>query len=556
MSRRAASVLASCALLLTHCTSDGHGNSNDGGHGSDHDGSPGASGGSPSSAGGGGRSATGGRPGGEASAGGSTPTSDATDGRDATPELGKPGCGLPNAAFCDTFDAPAQIRGRGGELDATLWGASRMHGQLSITRSMGIGMALIPECRLGMSTRVWPDGDTLICDPTPDVSSHHLLVGAASQNYGQNGYRIRRPFDFANRTGTIVFDATVNLLSPLQGWVSLAITEDAISMPGYSILGNDEGSIIPKNAVEIHFANYGDQTRLSVRNVQVFEDYVDTVYVPPQGTTTAPSFQAGKLNHFEAQISEDSIRVTITQPSADGVTFGAPVFDYTVTRRLPFSRGYVHLSVHNHAMLKYTQPGGQVPSIIDATVAQLDNVGFDGPVIGHFREYEVPDALVKFNGPEFWEIHDPYNPDDTGYDIGWFVADASNGPRHVLHLQNVDPSNVTSARLSFSAYMPPPSTGTTAAADYTFRARLNGKAWLERRLSAAEAAFFTAGPTTVDPSGAPVGGPGSQGRFALMIDVPKEDLVTGDNTIEFVSANIPMSYPPLVCNVDLLLETT
>jgi hypothetical protein len=553
MSLRAASLLALSALLLTHCSSE-DGSSNDG-SGGVHGGSPDAAAGSPSSAGGGGRTATGGRPGGSANVGGSTPSSGAGGGGDATPELGRPGCGLANAAFCDTFDAPAGARGRGGELDATLWSASRMHGQLSTTRAMGIGMALIPECRPGMPTHVWPEGDTLICDPTHDVSSHHLLVGAASQNYGQNGYRIRRPFDFANRTGTIVFDATVNLLSPLNGWVSLAVTEDPISMPGYSIHGNDEGSIIPKNAVEVHFANYGDQSKLSVRNVHVFENYVDTVHVPAQGTTTAPPFQAGKLNRFEVQISEESIRVTITAPSADGVTFGAPVFDYTVTRHVPFSRGYVHLSVHNHAMLKYTQPGGQVPSILDATVAQLDNVGFDGPVIGHFREYEVPDALVKFSGPGFWEIPDPYNPDGTGYDIGWFVADASKGPRHVLHLQSVDPSNVTRARLSFSVWMPPLSTGTTAAADYTFRARLNGKAWLERRLSAAEAAVFTAGPTTVDPSGTPVGNPASQGRFASMIDVPKEDLVAGDNTIEFVSANVPMSYPPLVCNVDLVLDT-
>jgi hypothetical protein len=246
--------------------------------------------------------------------------------------------------------------------------------------------------------------------------------------------------------------------------------------------------------------------------------------------------------------------VTITQPSADGVTFGAPVFDYTVTRHLPFSRGYVHLSVHNHAMLKYTQPGGQVPSVVDATVAQLDNVGFDGPVIGHFREHEVPDALVKFNGPEFWEIPDPYNPDHTGYDIGWFLDDASRGPRQILHVQNVDPSDVNKARLSFSAWMDFASRGSTPA-EFTFRARLNGKGWLEHRLSAAEAAFYSPGPTTVDPSGAPVGGPGSQGRLAMMIDVPKEDLVAGDNTIEFVSANVPMSYPPLVCNVDLLLET-
>ena len=106
--------------------------------------------------------------------------------------------------------APPRLHGRAGELDSAFWGAGRSKGQLSTTRAMGIGMAVIPECRPGVSTHVWPDGDTLICDPTADVASHHLLVAAAAQNYGQNGYRIRQPFDFAGRTGKIVFDATVN----------------------------------------------------------------------------------------------------------------------------------------------------------------------------------------------------------------------------------------------------------------------------------------------------------------------------------------------------------
>jgi len=39
-------------------------------------------------------------------------------------------------------------------------------------------------------------------------------------------------------------------LSPLRAWVSFAVTEDPIPVPGYSILGNDEGSVIPRNAVE------------------------------------------------------------------------------------------------------------------------------------------------------------------------------------------------------------------------------------------------------------------------------------------------------------------
>jgi hypothetical protein len=39
------------------------------------------------------------------------------------------------------------------------------------------------------------------------------------------------------------------------------------------------------------------------------------------------------------------------------------------------------------------------------------------------------------------------------------------------------------------------------------------------------------------------------------MDVPVADLVPGRNTVEFVTANVPTSYPPFVCNIDLLLKT-
>jgi hypothetical protein len=465
----------------------------------------------------------------------------------STPKIGKAGCGFEAAAFCDTFDAPSARQGRAGELDRLFWSAGRNQGQLSTTRAMGIGMAVIPECRPGMSTHVWPDGDTLICNPTSSVASNHLLVATAAQNYGQNGYRIRQPFDFANRTGKIVFDAAVNLLSPLHGWVSPAITEDPIAVPGFAIRGNDEGSIVPRNAVEVHFANFGDYTRMSVRNVQIFRDYVDTVHEPPQASS-APAFEPGKLQHYEFSISEQGIEVTVTPHSEDGVAFGAPEVRFKVDATIPFSRGYVHVSVHNHAMLKYTQPDSQ-PEILDATVAQIDNVGFDGPVIGNYREYEVPDALVKFNEP----LGDPYNSENVGYDIGYVVQDAAEGPKQVLRFNGVDTSNVASARLAFTVWLN--FSGASAFDQFAFRARLNGKRWLERKFSPAEIRFFTEGPTVIDPKGAPVGDPASQGRLALMIDVPLEDLVSGENTVEFVTANIPTSYPPLVSNVDLVMGT-
>jgi hypothetical protein len=478
----------------------------------------------------------------DAGSGGGLGASDAQAPNDP-PKIGAPGCGFAVAAFCDTFEGPAKVRGRGGELDPVFWSAGRMQVQQSTTRSMGIGMAVIPACRSGVSNHVWPNDDSLICEPTADLASEHLLVAVAAQNYGQNGYRIRQPFDFAGRTGKIVFDATVAPLSPLHGWISLAITEDPISMPGYSIQHNDEGTIIPKNAVEVHFMNAPGDTGIDVRHVHVFRDYVDTVYAPPSITPAA--LKQGKLNHFELSVSQQGVEARITPYSDDGVHFAAPSFTYKVDASLPFSRGYVQLSVHNHATLKYTM----APNSVDASVARIDNVGFDGPVLSHFREYEVPNALVKFSEP----LSDPYNTDNIGYDIGYIVQDAAKGPKQTLHFQGVDTSNIKSAKLSFSTWMDFLTQGQRD--QYAVRARVNGGAWLERKLSAAEAVFFTTGPTTVDPNGAKIGDPGSQGRFAFVIDVPPDQLAAGDNTVEFVSANIPTGYPPGVCNIDLVLET-
>jgi hypothetical protein len=482
---------------------------------------------------------------------------DAFDPNDSPPKIGEPGCGFATAAFCDTFGAPSVVRGRAGELDTIFWSAGRMQGQLSTTRAMGIGMALIPECRPGMTNHVWPPDDTLICHPTFDLSSGHLLIAAAAQNYGQNGYRIRQPFDFAGRTGKIVFDASMDPLSPLWGWVSLAITEDPISMPGYSIINNDEGSIIPKNAVEVHFVNSGSTDLITVRNIQVFKNYVDTVYEPP-GSAQPVSRATGKVNHFEVSVSQSQVEVRITPHSEDGVTFGDATFVYAQPLSIPFTRGYIHLSLHNHATLKYTQPDSNAPAIVDAAIARVDNVGFDGPVVSNWREYEVPDSLVQFTEPNFQPFVDPYNPQNAGVDIGYVVGDAADGPKQTLTFKGVDPANATRARVAVSWWVNFLSASGTPA-NYTLRARLNGKDWHDRKLTAEEAAFFGEdpgqGPTTLDPGGKPIGDPGTQGRLGVLIDVPVEDLVPGDNTIEFVTANVPTDYPPIVCNIDLVLGT-
>jgi hypothetical protein len=448
---------------------------------------------------------------------------------------GGPGCGLTSAAFCDTFDAPAPAssQGRAGELDATKWAAGRLDVQLPTGNgcAWGIGPATLPACRPGLPAQVLPDQDTLICNANTDITNPYLLVATAAQNYGENSYRIRQPFDFTSRTGTIVFDAQAYMVQ-LEGWISLDVTEDPINAPGYAIGGagvnNDEGSLLPRNAFELQFSNdcagYAPAPSFSVEAVHVFNDYVDTVLSPTTPTCLATA--QGQLSHFEVSVSETHIEVSATPISSDGVTFEPLVLLYSTDVSLPFSRGYVHITTHNHATIKYSTGNS-----LDAWVAEWDNVGFDGFIISNWREYEVADALTP--GTDAWDRTGP------NVSIGYRIADASMGPAQTLHLSGVDLTGVTSAQLSLSSYYnvqttPLPST-------YVLQYRFNGGAWRNRLLTTGEIGILTGG--------------NSQGTIGQMLDVTLSDLVQGDNTLEFVTMNVDQSYPPAVGNIDLVLQT-
>jgi hypothetical protein len=447
---------------------------------------------------------------------------------------GGPGCGLPAAAFCETFDAPSSHQGRAGELDSRRWSAGRLAPQLPTGNgvAIGIGPGTLPACRAGLPTTVLPDQDTLICDPSSDIQSEHLLVVAAAQNYGQNSYRIRQPFDFAGRTGTIVFDAEGFIQSALLGWISLDVTEDPINAPSFSIgapgVNNNEGSLIPRSGFEVHFQNtcagYAQPPTFSVSKIDVFDDYVDTPVSPPTPPVCLATLE-GKLNRFKITVSQTKIEVYATPASTDGVSFDAPQLLASADVALPFSRGYVQITTHNHATIKYSPQNA-----MDAWVARWDNVGFDGPVVSSSREYELPDALTP--GMNAWNRPGPV------VSVGYVVNDAAKGPAAPLTFHGVDLAGVTTARLSLSSWY----LGQGGApATYVLRYRLNGKAWHDRPFTPGELATFTSSH--------------SQGQLGQIVDVPSADLVQGDNTIELVTVNVPQSYPPAIANVDLVLST-
>lgn len=389
-----------------------------------------------------------------------------------------------------------------------------------------MGPATLPPCRADLPDQVLPDDDSLICDADQQIQSRHLLVAVGSQNYGQNSYRIRQPFDFADRTGKIVFDAE-GFMPRLVGWPSIAVTEDPTPIPGYSLgpetVVNDEGSVAPRSGFLVVFHNCQDN-RIGVRVIDVMQDYLETPFTsedcPIEG-------EQGYLNHFEVTVSQSRIEVYGTTYSEDGVTFGEAQLLHAADVDLPFSRGYVHITVHNHASLKYSADG--LGKLYDAWFGRWDNVGFDGPIVENWREYEAPDSLVP--GMDGHSLPGPV------MNVGYRVADESTGPSDVIEFQDVDLKDAVSARLTFGSWY----RADENAADFMLKYRFNGGEWRERPLTDGELALLESYK--------------SQNALSQVIDVPLEDLVEGTNTLEFVTVNVPQDYPPAVSSLDLILTT-
>ena len=432
----------------------------------------------------------------------------------------RPDAGSLQAAFCDTFDAPAGAKTRAGELDPKKWSAARfcnIGGPSSDDEAVAIGPATIPACRTGLPAKALPSADALICDATDNVHNNHLLVLTAAQNYGQNSYRIRQPFDFTDRTGTIVFDVEGHNVGN-QGWVSLEITEDPAPAPSFTLQQNFENGSIPRNGIEIHLDNVCGGDNVGIYYLFVYDDYHQDLVVTDTGICVPAG--AGKLNHFEVKLSKTRVEVRGTPASSDGVTFGPAVLLAAKDIALPFSRGYVHLTTHNHATLKYSN------QTVDAWTARWDNVGFDGPAItSGWREHE---AL------------DPLQPTANGkINVAWRVAKDSDGPAQKIEIPAVDLTGVTRARLALQHWTYHP-VGSPSPVDYSLDYRLNGHAWRHRALTPSERRMMTDVPNA--------------GTLSLMLDVDVADLKSGANTVEFTTTNASPPLIPVVLNIDLVLD--
>jgi hypothetical protein len=441
-------------------------------------------------------------------------------------------CGLTSAAFCDTFDeGPTAIRGRGGDLNPAIWSAARLApSDFNGSVVDPVTAAPIPACKASFpQTSVYPPDDTLICDPSSALSAQ-LMTAIAIQNYGNNSYMIRQPFDFANRTGKIVFDVDAVSKSSLATYVEIDLTEDPVPAPTFREYENFESGPVPRNGLMMKLSdNCGSSgTSIKLGNVMVYTNYAPST-LTPVGSTSCATTKQGSLNHFEIQVSQQHVDVYGSDYSTDnGQTFPNFRKIYSANLSLPFTRGYVHVSARNHASVKY----GFGPD----WVYHWDNIGFDGPVVTGWRTYEVPNngTTSTLNGQSIRNLGYLLLDGTTGKPAG--VYDPVNRLTP-FQFQGVDLSGMTGARLSLNTFFN--TISHTANSTWGLKIRFNGGTWRDRLLTATEVqAINTAG---------------SAGNMMLLVDVPVADLVSGTNSLDMLPLNAPMDYPPAVANIDLIL---
>lgn len=485
----------------------------------------------------------------------------------------KPGnCGFDEPAFCEDFEAGPRAGGRSGELDPARWSVTRgiPGSSANFDDAMRIGPALIGQCRADLSdTRVLPDDDVLVCDPISTIASRHALGTAAAQNYGLSHYRIRQPFDFSGRTGTIKLDMDLTN-NGLGGWPALIIAGDPSQAPSFDWQERGSG---PKNGVEIEFGTGWCNTPGTLQLiVYSFSDYRQTSHIPSFDCNNPHAVTAPEtLSHVEVYLTERHLEVWTSDAavgSAEPLNF-QKLWEGDLD--LPFSRGYVSLALRNHATMKYW--------LGSAASVRWDNVGFDGPKLLDVRDYSAPDSLLPYQGLPGchgdgsadcrWEgdviaafpeeagrvacAMTNCSYEGEGRSVGYVLPNENepDAPAASLDFSGVALGSATRARLVMGISYPW-FEWNGVSHEPTFMSllyRVNGGEWHERYVDESEAnAFIDYFPE--------LGGAGaSSGLLNQAVELELAELRDGDNRIELRSAHTwTGTYRVTMTGADLVLD--
>jgi hypothetical protein len=424
-------------------------------------------------------------------------------------------------ALCETFDHPAGIGNRSGELDGTLWGVSRQLGATNFGQGQYNAVAGAIMQRCGRDVHVVPPNDVAICGGR--------LVEAVNDNGSVTSLAMypKQPFDIAGRTGTIVFDVSDDSQGSHRVWPELWYTDQPVPDPfvHFSSLQS-----VPINGFGVRFAAFcppnvpGCGVRficpdepanvgvVTVDSAVVVNNYVSddsftdvhkgTISVKDVGCVRASS-GPGDMNHFELRVSQNRIDVFGTDA---GKT--APLRKIAVisNMKLTLTRGLIWLEdAHYNA----DKEGFGAPQGIHTFT--WDNVGFDGPVLPRDLAFDVLDRL------------EPVGP---LLNLGWAVSPADPKPLSLSVPGVYNVASASAALLTFNL-----STYNKVAVKY----RVNHGKWLTQPWPFG--ACYTQNSTVLC------------GAKTIAVPVNLSDIKTGTNTVAFKTTDEAAIY-----NVDLVLR--
>ena len=245
-----------------------------------------------------------------------------------TGPAGAAGCGLASAAFCETFETPAP-GGNGGDLDETKWAVSRWgigynHGQTFYrpVASTQSGYDVSATFCGAPFSNIAVLQDFKFCNGVDGkgVASKqlHEVIQDGGDNIYVNSMMTRQPFDFAGRTGTIVWDVDAKIFPRNDGhgwWTEMWISEDPGPLPYQQNFPSVDS--VARNSFGLVFqgTNYWEGCNKAKMMNGVTAAIVSNNYNTRDLISFTDMFKApyncfkvadSKLNHFELRINTDT----------------------------------------------------------------------------------------------------------------------------------------------------------------------------------------------------------------------------------------------------------
>ena len=341
-------------------------------------------------------------------------------------------CGLTQAAFCDTLSQPTvnPAGDREGDLNAQVWGVSRElafdnvgQGQYSAAvRSLQVTGSCPPHL-------VTIETDIVVCNGLlNDVVNDNPDITPANENQENGNGTVtslamypKQPFDFAGRTGKVVFDVSDDSGGMHTAWPEFWLSNIPVpdpfvhlsswqALPQYGFGIRLGAACIPYNP---NVSGSGDAgcgpdchnnyrsvvtvaTAITVNNYQENDsDKGDmspvnpaTLQVVPYGCVVEPT-RPGQLNHFQIDVSENRIEVYGTNA---GRTRPLVHLATVLNANLGITRGYIWLEDVHYNGNKDIGGNEKLQGMHTFTWA---NVGFDGPVLPRDLGFDAPESLTS-----------------------------------------------------------------------------------------------------------------------------------------------------------------